>query len=139
MVGHTEPPRMTNTLVESRERALVDQASLKVSNAPTALADEMVVMPGELLIQLVSPATPNRVGGPKQPDAREEVDGPVDRDDIDPLQPDALMNLGDRQRERALGERVEHRASRASNPNTTTRQRVRNADTPVPCPSAHCK
>jgi len=91
VVNHLEPVRLLHATAEAGQCVLRDWATRQLLDPPAALADQVGVMAGELLTQLIPKHPTACFHGPQEPGRHQEVDGPVDGDAVDPLLGDSAL------------------------------------------------
>ncbi len=106
VVNHLELVRLLDPAAQASQRVVRDRAARHLLDPPAALANQVGVMPGELLAQLVPKAAAGGVHGPHQSRRDQQVDGPVHGDAVDALRGHSGMKLFDGERVLAGSERL---------------------------------
>jgi hypothetical protein len=131
VLADLEPSRAADVAGQPGQDRVSEPAAVEVLDPPAALADQMVMMPGELLPEFVSTAAAGRVRGPhgvrrpNEAEPHEEVNRAVHGHDVRPAAAEALVNLRHGERLAALREHIEHGAAWARQTQTSTREEVR--------------
>lgn len=97
VVNHPKLARLLDPAAEAGQRVVRDGAARQFLNPPAALADQVGVMPGELLPELVAGSRAGGVDDPQEPRRHQEMDGAIDGDAVDPLSRHPGVNLLDRE------------------------------------------
>ena len=98
VVNHPKLARLVHPATEAGQRVVRNGATRQLLDPPAALADQMGVMPGELLSQLVPKAPVGRVDSPQEAHRHQKMDGPVHGDAIDAPLGHSIVDLLDRKR-----------------------------------------
>ena len=131
MLADLEPSRPADVAGQPGQDRVREPAAVQVLDPPAALADQVVMMPGELLAELVSTAAPggirgsHGVRGPDQAKPHEQVNSAVHGHNMRTGAAEALVDLGDGEGLAALGEHIEHGATGACQAQTSAGKQVR--------------
>jgi len=113
VVNHLELIRLLDPATEAGQRIVRDGAARQLLDPSATLADQMGVMPGELLPQLVPKAGVGGVYGPQEACCLQQVNRPVHGDAVDRLPRHPGVNLFDCEWAVARADCVQDDASRA--------------------------
>jgi hypothetical protein len=93
---------------QTGEDLRLDEAPVEVFDVAAALADQVMVVSREGFGQLVAALPLRGIRRPHEADVAEQLDRPVHRDEVDALAAEAPVELRDRARLLARGERGQH-------------------------------
>ena len=124
VVHHSKLARLAHPAAKAGQRVVRDGAACQLLDPPAALADQMGVMPGELLPQLVPKAAAGIVYSPQKACCLQQVNRPVDGDAVDPLSRHPGVNVLDREWTVAPADGLQNRAARPRQPVTLSGERV---------------